>query len=49
MIVYFSNLALSAGAEHMIARPLYLDQLSVIMVLIVGLVAAPSASTRSAT
>lgn len=37
-IVYFSNLALSAGAEHMIARPLYLDQLSVIMVLIVGLV-----------
>ena len=37
-VIYFANLTLPAGAHHMLAEPLYLDQLSVIMVLIVGLV-----------
>ena len=37
-VVYFANLTLPAGAHHMLAEPVYYDQLSVIMVLIVGLV-----------
>ena len=37
-VVVFANMTLSEGAEHMLEQPLYLDQLSVIMVLIVGLV-----------
>ncbi len=36
--IWFATMTLPSGAEHMIAEPLYLDQLSVIMVLIVGLV-----------
>ncbi len=36
--LYFASLTLPAGAHHMLEEPLYTDQLSVIMVLIVGLV-----------
>ena len=37
-VIWFANMTLSEGAEHMLEQPLYVDQLSVIMVLIVGLV-----------
>ena len=37
-VIYFANLTLPGGAHHMLAEPVYYDQLSVIMVLIVGLV-----------
>ena len=37
-VVWFANMTLPEGAEHMLENPVYLDQLSVIMVLIVGLV-----------
>ena len=37
-VIYFANLTLPHGAEHMLTTPIYFDQLSVIMVLIVGLV-----------
>ena len=37
-VIWFANMTLSEGAEHMLEVPLYVDQLSVIMVLIVGLV-----------
>ena len=37
-VIAFANMTLSEGAGHMLPEPLYSDQLSVIMVLIVGLV-----------
>ena len=37
-VIWFANMTLPEGAEHMLEMPLYVDQLSVIMVLIVGLV-----------
>ncbi len=37
-VIAFANMTLSEGAGHMLATPLYSDELSVIMVLIVGLV-----------
>ena len=37
-VILFANMALGAGAEHMLVEPLYTDELSVIMTLIIGLV-----------
>ena len=37
-VVLFAQMTLGAGASHMLAAPVYIDTLSLIMVLIVGLV-----------
>lgn len=37
-VIWFAQMTLPAGSHHMLELPLYTDQLSVIMVLIVGLV-----------